>query len=215
MTSSQTADTGLGVSDPDLALFQRAQTGDFASFEQLVHRLQGRVYSVVYRILSQSQDTEDVVQQTFLNVIEHIDTFRGESTVATWVLRIATNLALKIIRKKRGMSTVPFDTQDETFGSVPHPNYIAHWRESAESLLERKELRELLDQVIAELDEKYRVVFVLRDIEGFSTEETAEMLGLSISNVKVRLLRARMHLRERLTREFGDETTRVQANHNH
>jgi RNA polymerase sigma-70 factor (ECF subfamily) len=199
----------------DLALLRRAQTGDFKAFEELVGRLQTRVYTVAYRILGQAQDAEDVVQQTFLSLIEHIETFRGESAVATWVLRIATNFALKGLRKKRGLPTVPFDDQVESFETVPHPDYIAHWRETPDRLLERAELRELLDRAIAELDDKYRVVFVLRDIEGLSTEETAETLGLSISNVKVRLLRARMHLRERLTREVGDGATRVFSDHAH
>lgn len=199
----------------DLALLRRAQTGDFAAFEKLVDRLQGRVYGVAYRILGQAQDAEDVVQQTFLSLIEHIDTFRGESAVATWVLRIATNFALKILRKKRGLPTVPFGEQDESFDTVPHPDYIAQWREAPDSLVERAELRELLDRAIAELEDKFRVVFVLRDIEGLSTEETADVLGLSISNVKVRLLRARMQLRERLTHEFGDAATQVKPDHNH
>jgi RNA polymerase sigma-70 factor (ECF subfamily) len=170
---------------------------------------------VAYRILGHAHDAEDVVQQTFLSLIEHIDTFRGESAVATWVLRIATNFALKILRKKRGLPTVSFDDQVESFDTVPHPDYIAQWRVAPESLVERAELRELLDRAIAELDDKHRVVFVLRDIEGMSTEETADALGLSISNVKVRLLRARMQLRERLTRELGDDTTRIRPDHTH
>jgi len=203
------------AADDYLPLLRRAQTGDFAAFESLVGQLQGRVYGVAYRILGHVQDAEDVVQQTFLSVIEHIDGFRGESAVATWVLRIATNFALKSLRKKRGLPTVSLDTVDESFADVPHPQYIAHWRESADSRLDRSELRELLDRAIAELDDKYRVVFVLRDIEEMSTEETAEALGLSISNVKVRLLRARMQLRERLTRELGDDATRVEPDHRH
>jgi len=203
------------TSEDDLALLRRAQTGDFAAFEGLVNRLQGRVYGVAYRILGQSQDSEDVVQQTFLSLIEHIDSFRGESAVATWVLRIATNFALKILRSRRGLPTVSFDEQDESFATVPHPEYIAQWRETPDDLVERAELRGLLDRAIAELDDKYRVVFVLRDIEGMSTEETAEALGLSQSNVKVRLLRARLQLRERLTRELGDASTRVRPDHDH
>ena len=207
--------TGDSTAEDDLALLRRAQTGDFTAFEGLVGRLQGRVYGVAYRILGQAQDAEDVVQQTFLSLIEHIDTFRGESAVATWVLRIATNFALKILRKKQGLPTVPFDDRDESFETVPHPDFIAQWREAPDGLVERAELRELLDKAIAELDDKYRVVFVLRDIEELSTEETADALGLSISNVKVRLLRARMQLRERLTRELVDEATRVQPDHTH
>jgi RNA polymerase sigma-70 factor, ECF subfamily len=203
------------TAEQDLALLHRAQSGDYTAFEKLVDRFQGRVYGVAYRILGQAQDSEDVVQQTFLSLIEHIETFRGESAVATWILRIATNFALKILRKKRGMRTVSFDDGDESYDEVPHPDYIAKWQESPAGLIERAELRDLLDQAISDLDDKYRVVFVLRDIQEFSTEETAEILGLSVSNVKVRLLRARMQLREKLTRELGDKSTQVHANHNH
>ena len=120
----------------DLALLRRAQMGDCTAFEGLVGRLQGRVYRIAYRILGQSQDAEDVVQQTFMSLIEHIDTFRGESAVATWVLRIATNFALKILRKKRGLLTVPFEERDESFDTVPHPKYIAQWRAAPDGLVE-------------------------------------------------------------------------------
>ena len=135
--------------------------------------------------------------------------------MATWVLRIATNFALKKLRKSRGLPTVSLDRQEESYGTIPHPEVIAEWRETPDVLAERAELRKLLDQAIAELDDKFRVVFVLRDIEGMSTEETAEILGLTQSNVKVRLLRARMHLRERLTRELGNESTQVRPSHLH
>ncbi len=203
-----------GDSADDLPLLHRAQTGDYAAFEALVGRLQARVYGVAYRIVGQSQDAEDVVQQTFLSVIEHLETFRGESAVATWVLRIATNFALKVLRKRRGLPTVSLDAAD-TLAGVPHPQYVARWSEPPEALLERAELREQLDRTIAELDDRHRVVFVLRDIEGLSTRDTAEAVGISEANVKIRLLRARLQLRERLTREFGDDTTRVFPDHAH
>jgi len=201
--------------EDELLMLRRAQTGDFKAFEELVDRFQSRVYGVAYRILGQAQDAEDVVQQTFLSLIENIETFRGESAVATWVLRIATNFALKILRKKRGLPTVELTRDEDTIGSVPHPDFIAQWQQAPEDLAQRAELRVLLDQAIAELDDKYRVVFVLRDIEGLSTQETAETLDLSESNVKVRLLRARMQLRERLTRELGDHATQVMPEHRH
>jgi RNA polymerase sigma-70 factor (ECF subfamily) len=201
--------------EDDLALLHRAQKGEYRAFEQLVERFQGRVYRVAHRILGQVQDSEDVVQQTFLSLIEHIDSFRGESAVATWILRIATNFALKVLRKQRGLQTVPLNEQEESFATIPHPAYIAQWSKATDTLVERAELRKLLDSTIAELDDKYRVVFVLRDIEGLSTHETADALGLSESNVKVRLLRARLQLRERLTREFGDITTQIIPDHQH
>mgnify|MGYP000992428731 CR=1 FL=1 len=93
--------------DPDLGLLRHAQTGDFAAFEELVGRFQPRVYGLALRILGESHDAEDVVQQTFLSLIEHLGEFRGESAVAGWVLRIAANHALKLLRKRRGLPSVP------------------------------------------------------------------------------------------------------------
>jgi RNA polymerase sigma-70 factor (ECF subfamily) len=202
----------------ELALLLQAQKGDFEAFEELVSRFQGRVYSVAYRILGHAQDAEDaedVVQQTFLSVIEHIESFRAESSVAAWILRIATNFALKTIRKRRGVNLSDWENRDESYGSIPHPDFIAEWREPPEALVERAETRTILDEAISELSDLYRVVFVLRDIEGLSTEETASALGITESNVKVRLLRARLQLRERLTRELGDVTKKLDSKHRH
>lgn len=201
--------------DPDLRLFRRAQAGDFAAFEELVGRFQPRVYGLALRILGESHDAEDVVQQTFLSLIEHLGEFRGGSAVVGWVLRIAANHALKLLRKRRGLPTVPPAAADDSYTDVPHPQYIAPWRDDPANLAERHETRELIDRALAELDDKHRAVFVLRDVEGFSVKETAELLGLSEANVKVRLLRARLALRERLTRSLGDENARVRPHSHH
>ena len=132
-------------------------------------------------------------------------------------MRVATNHALGLLRKRSRQRTVPLgeDTGDDGYDGVPHPEFIAQWRETPEDLAVRDEVRELLDAALAELDDKYRLVFLLRDVEGLSTQETADALDISASNVKVRLLRARLMLRERLTRHFGDETTRVVPDHHH
>lgn len=204
--------------DPDLDLFRQARGGDFAAFEALVAGLQSRVYGLAFRILGESHDAEDVAQQTFLSVVEHIQDFRGESAVAAWVLRIAANHALKLLRKRRGLPTVPLaetDGTDEGYATVPHPEFIAPWRDDPADLAARHEVRELIDRALADLDDKYRAVFVLRDVEGFSVRETADVLGISEANVKVRLLRARLALRERLTRALGDETARLFPDHRH
>jgi RNA polymerase sigma-70 factor (ECF subfamily) len=202
----------------DLELLRRSRGGDFAAFEALVVRFQGRVFGLACRILDQRQDAEDVVQQTFLSVLEHLDSFREEAAVATWLLRIAANHALKVLRKRRGLPTVPLQSDaeaDDSYAHVPHPEYIARWWDGPEELAQRAEVRHLIDQALAELDDKYRLVFVLRDVEGFSVRQTAETLGLTEANVKVRLLRARLLLRERLTRALGDETARVFPTHDH
>jgi RNA polymerase sigma-70 factor (ECF subfamily) len=208
----------LAVADPDLDLMRQARDGDFTAFEQLVERLQHRVFGLAYRMLGSQHDAEDVTQQTFLSVVEHLKSFREGSAVVTWVLRIATNHALKLLRKQRGLPTVPLvgnTDPEERYSEVPHPEFIAPWRSDPTDLAEQRETRELIDRALAELDDKYRAVFVLRDVEGFSVKDTAELLGISEANVKVRLLRARLTLRERLTRVFGDEASRVFPDHSH
>lgn len=212
--ASTTVDTSSD--DVQRSLLDRARRGDFAAFETLVEELEPRVYRLALRMLRQSHDAEDVTQQTFLSLIEHLKQFRGESTVAAWVLRIAANHALKLMRKRRGTITTPWEDRgsgEENSAPLPHPDFIAPWRDTPADLAEREEVRRLIDQSMMELDDKYRLVFLLRDVEGLSVRETAEILGLSESNVKVRLLRARLQLRERLTRVLGDETRRVVHEH--
>lgn len=203
--------------DADRPLVHRAQQGDYAAFESLVARHERRLYGLALRIVGRRHDAEEVVQQTFVSVIEHLTDFREEALFSTWLMRVATNHALALLRKRARQRTAPLDedTGDESYGSVPHPEFIAQWRETPEDLAARREVRELLDAALDELDEKYRLVFLLRDVEGLSTQETAEALDISVANVKVRLLRARLMLRERLTRHFGDEATRVVPDHHH
>lgn len=204
--------------DPDLPLLEQARAGDFTAFEALVGRFQGRVFGLAYRMLGEPHDAEDVTQQTFLSLVEHLKDFRGESAVAAWVLRIAANHALKVLRKRRGLPTVPLTDPpgpDEGYADAPHPDYIADWRDDPADLAERHEVRAAIDRCLAGLEDKYRAVFVLRDVEGFSVRETADLLGLTEANVKVRLLRARLALREALTRAFGDDATRVTPDHRH
>ena len=178
----------------------------------LTNRYEQRVYGLAMRMLRQEQDAEDVTQQTFLSVLENLEGFRGEASFSTWVLRIASHAALKIIRKRKGLNTVSLEEATEPsddLNSIPHPEFIADWRQSPEHLVERNEVRRLLDDALTRLDEKHRLVFLLRDVEGLSVRETADALELSEGNVKVRLLRARLQLREDLTRVLGDPGTAV------
>jgi len=203
--------------DADLPLVRKARTGDFDAFEALVEKYQRRIFGRAFRIVRQAQDAEEVVQQTFLSVIEHLEGFREEARFSTWLMRIATNHALVLLRKRKRHRAIPLvdDRSDESYDSVPRPEFIAQWRETPETIAVNRETRQLLDEALDKLDEKYRLVFVLRDVEGLSTAETAEALGISVSNTKVRLLRARLMLREHLTRVFGDEATRVFPGHEH
>jgi RNA polymerase sigma-70 factor (ECF subfamily) len=204
---------------PDAELVRLAKAGELDAFEALTNRYEQRVFGLAMRMLRQEQDAEDVTQQTFLSVLENLVGFRGEASFSTWVLRIASHAALKTIRKRKGLNTVSLDeaTEDsESLNSIPHPEFIADWRQSPELLVERNETRRLLDDALARLDEKHRLVFLLRDVEGFSIQETAEALDLSEANVKVRLLRARLQLREELTRVLGDPARRlIQSPHPH
>jgi RNA polymerase sigma-70 factor (ECF subfamily) len=207
-----------GPSPSDLELFQRARQGEWEAFEALVNRLEPRVFALAMRLLRQRHDAEDATQQTFLKVMENMDQFREEASVATWVLRIATNHALTMLRKRRPDRNVPLQAVRGVNGGdelLPHPEYIAQWKDNPSELAERAEVKRLLHEALDELDEKYRVVFTLRDMEEFSTRDTAQLLGISESNVKIRLLRARLQLRERLTRILGNAATRVEPSDHH
>lgn len=191
--------------DPDLELVERALSGDYAAFESLLRKYERRVYRLAMRIVRQTQDAEEVVQQTFLSVLEHLDGFRQESGFATWLMRIATNHALALLRRRVAHPTVSLTESSRDEDGLPRPEFVAEWRQTAEQIVSDRELRQLLTKILDDLDVKYSLVFVLRDLEGFSTQETAEILHLSENNVKVRLSRARLMLRERLTRLFGEE----------
>lgn len=202
----------------DIQLVQRAKQGDLEAFEELANRHERRIYTLARRITQNEHDAQDVTQQTFLSALEHLHDFREEASFATWIDRIATYAALKILRKRKGLDTVSLDQAtdpDPDSGEIPHPEYIADWRSTPEELIHQSEVRRLLEQALTDLDEKYRLVFLLRDVEGLSVRETAELLGLSETNVKVRLLRARLQLRERLTRVLGDPSTRLEPHPHH
>jgi RNA polymerase sigma-70 factor, ECF subfamily len=203
----------------DIELVARAKGGDLDAFEALANRYEQRVYALALRMLRHQQDAEDVTQQTFLSALENLGGFRGDASFATWLLRIATHAALKVIRKQKGLDTISLEeatAEGDGYDTIPHPEYIADWRHSPEQLVQKNEIQRLLDEALAKLDEKHRLVFLLRDVEGLSVKETAETLGLSEANTKVRLLRARLQLREQLTRTLGDPERRVvRVPHNH
>ena len=203
---------------PDADLLNLAKAGDLDAFEALATRHEKRIFSLAMRMVRQQQDAEDITQQTLLSALENLQGFRGEASFSTWVLRIASHAALKVIRKRRGLDTVsleaatePSDNED----SVPHPEFIADWRHSPADLVENREVQRLLDHALDRLDDKHRLVFLLRNVEGLSIQETAEALHLSEANTKVRLLRARLQLREELTRALGDPATRIERGHHH
>ena len=202
--------------DPDLKLVETAQSGDYAAFESLVRRYESQVYRLAMRIVRQQQDAEEIVQQTFLSVLEHLSDFRREPVFRTWLLRIATNHGLAMLRRRASRPTVSMGdaSDDDDADGAPRPECIAEWRQPPEEIAADRETRRILTEVLDQLDIKYAIVFVLRDLEGFSIQETAETLSISEENVKVRLSRARLMLRERLTELFGvEQATQEKAEH--
>lgn len=200
-------------------LVRRAQEGDLDAFEDLTNRYEKRVYSVAYRILRDAHEAEDVAQETFMSALEGLPRFRRESSFGSWLLRIATHAALKALRKRRRLDAAPLDCEEEDcieLDRLPLPETVAVWQRSPEELAQNREAMRLIEKALAELDDKRRIVFVLRDMEGLSVRETADILGISEGNVKVRLLRARLELRERLTKWFGDPRRKISLkNHRH
>lgn len=203
--------------DVDAAAVAAAQGGDFAAFDALVRKYERPMFGLALGLLRRREDAEDAVQRAFLSVVEHLQGFRGDAAFRTWLVRIVTNHALEILRKGRGLVTVPYaDQPDESEDAgPPFPRFIAAWKENPERLAERAETADLLEAALDELDPGHRAVFLLRDVEGLSVAETAASLHLTEANVKVRLLRARLRLRERLTAAFGDPATRLAPRSHH
>jgi RNA polymerase sigma-70 factor (ECF subfamily) len=182
-------------------LVDRAKAGDMEAFAELVRRYERRIYRMARQITQNDEDAEDVLQDSFLKAFEHLDSFQGQSKFYTWVTRIAVNESLMKLRKRKSDRTVSLDENIET-DEEPIVREIAVWDDTPESKYSQEELRQILDRAIESLKPIFRTVFILRDVEELSTEETAEVLGLSVAAVKSRLLRARLQLRERLTRVF-------------
>jgi RNA polymerase sigma-70 factor, ECF subfamily len=188
------------VSD-ELQLVRAAKGGDVGAFEQLVKRYDRNVFRIANHITHSREDAEDVVQEAFLKAYSNLEKFQEQSKFYTWLVRIAVNEALMKLRKRRPERFVSLDedvkTEDDSL-----PREVADWSPNPEQLYNQEELRDILSRTIQGLPPTFRTVFVLRDVEGLSTEETAEALDLSVPAVKSRLLRARLQLRERLNRYF-------------
>ena len=200
----------------DRDLVARAKAGDFDAFDALVRRHERRAYGLAFGILQSREDAQDAVQKAFLAVIGHLAGFREEAAFGTWLSRIVTNQALELLRSRKVRKAEVYDeSASRDDGPLATPAYIAAWTETPEDLAGREETRRLIGEALADLEEKHRTVFVLRDMEGRSVAETAAALGITEGNVKVRLLRARLKLRERLTGVFGDPATRVEPRHDH
>ena len=185
----------------EMLLVRRAKRGDDQAFEELVRRYDRNVFRIAQHITQNREDAEDVVQEAFLKAYGNLSKFQEQSKFYTWLVRIAVNEALMKLRRRKPERTVSLDeevkTEDDSL-----PREVADWSPNPEQMYNQAELRDILTRTIQGLPEGFRTVFVLRDKEGLSTEETAQALELSVPAVKSRLLRARLQLRERLNRFF-------------
>jgi RNA polymerase sigma-70 factor (ECF subfamily) len=172
----------------------------------LVHRYDRNVFRIAQHITQNREDAEDVVQDAFLKAYENLQGFQEQSKFYTWLVRIAVNEALMRLRRRRPERMVSLDEEVKT-DEDSMPREVADWSPNPEQLYTQSELRDILGKTIQGLPSSFRTVFVLRDVEGLSTEETAEALDLSIPAVKSRLLRARLQLRERLNKYFKKRKT--------
>jgi RNA polymerase sigma-70 factor (ECF subfamily) len=185
----------------DQEILAQLKAGDMSACKACVESHSDGLYRLAYRILRDEAAAEDVVQDTFLNAFKALDQFDGRSTLGTWLFRIAYNNALMRLRRNKPAVSLDANDDDPALGFTP---VVLPWRETPEDVIARQEIRELLEQAIAALPESLYTVFQLRDIEERSTAETAQIVGLSEAAVKVRLHRARLLLREKLSGYFGE-----------
>ncbi|TMQ26612.1 MAG: sigma-70 family RNA polymerase sigma factor [Candidatus Rokuibacteriota bacterium] len=202
-------DSPAMTSDEQL-LLSRAAAGDAGALEGLMGRYSARVYRLAYGITRNQADAEEIVQDVFLQLVLKGAGFEGRSAVGSWIYRVTTNVALNKRRGKRREVETPLDDCLPTFKADGHREgpralLVADWSQRPDAELLSGEARQILDEAIDRLPEHYRAVLILRDVEELSNEEVADIVGDSVSAVKTRLHRARMALRELLTRRLGAE----------
>jgi len=210
MTSEPAQFGERAETNDDLELVQASKDGDVAAFEQLVKRYDRRLFRVAQSVTHNREDSQDAVQEAFLKAYQHLGDFRGDSQFSTWLIRITLNQSLMKLRKLRRTREVALD---EDFGTDEDvlPREVIDWAPNPEQLYSVSELRNILIKTIEELRPILRAVFVMQDLEGLSTVQTAEVLNLSQSAVKSRLWRARLQLRERLNKYFGKSAESAQV----
>ena len=188
------------ASDPDAEAVARVQGGDVDAFEDLINRHSRRVYRTLVGILGNPEEACDAMQDTFLKAFKHLGNFQGRSKFSTWLVSIASNTGLQLLRERKRVQSLDDDVDtDDGF----RPQQIRAWSDDPEQSYSKTEVRSLVEDHVMKLPAKYRVVVMLRDIEQLSIEETAAALGLGIPALKSRHLRGRMMLREALTPHFA------------
>src|SRR5215470_1457933 len=203
MTAGSTQFAEKASTSDDLDLVHAAQDGDMYAFEELVDRYDRKLLRIAEHITRNREDSQEAVQDAFLKAFQHIGDFREDSQFSTWLIRITVNQSLMKLRKLRTTKEVSLDDDFQSGGDT-FPREVADWAPNPEELYGRSELRNILVKAFEGLRPILRTVFVLRDIEGLSIDQTAEVLDLSHTAVKARLFRARFQLREQLSEYFSE-----------
>ncbi len=193
-----------GAGKPESELVAQAKAGSSEAFEELVNRYERRIFRLAMRLTGNTEDAEDVLQETFLKAFEHLPDFRQDSRFYTWLVRIAVNEGLMKLRKRRSDRSEPLEDAVDDDGQVI-PRDFRDWKPNPEQLTSQEEMERILLGAAAQLPPSLRTVFMLRDVEELSTEETAQALNLTLGAVKARLFRARFQLREELSKTFNRE----------
>lgn len=181
---------------------------DPAAIGALFEAFADRIYRLALGLLRDPAAAEDIVQETFLSALTHLDRFEGRSSLGTWLYRVAYNAAIDRLRRRTDEPLPPDEPEEQTGLALPLPQAIVDWSDTPERWQADREVAAEIERAIAELPQTLRVVLILRDVEGLSTEETAETLGLSVTATKVRLHRARLAMRERLSVYFRERLPR-------
>jgi RNA polymerase sigma-70 factor (ECF subfamily) len=198
-----------GILDPDRALVESSKSGDVSAFEELVRRYDGKLYRIAQGITHNNEDAEEVVQTAFLKAYQNLDRFQGNARFSTWLIRIAMNESCMKLRKQVSKKEQSLDTQNGFRAEENNDSQLdlTDWATNPESLYSAAELKQILGTCLQKLQPTLRVVFFLRDLEGHSISETSGILNLTATAVRTRLSRARLQLRQELTRYFKKATS--------
>ena len=184
----------------EIKLIEQAQRGDRKSLAELVKIYEQTVYNFSFKICRNKDKAEHTMQETFLSMVKSLNQFSGQSKLSTWLYRVVSNHCLMLARSESKYTYASFEDEEADIDEKS----IADWKVTPDKVTENNELKEHLDKAIEKLPADYRIVFMLRDVEGFSTEETAKMVELSVPAVKSRLHRARSFLRNELNGMFSE-----------
>lgn len=194
------------IEDPDHDLVTRAKGGDLTAFSELIHIYGRRVFRTLVGLLGDPDEALDAMQDTFLKAFQGLKQFQGRSKFSTWMITIAMNTGIQRLRERVPAESLDEDVQDR---QGFRPKQLQGWTENPEQLYSKQQRRVLVETAVRRLPAKYRIVVLLRDLEGMSTEEAAASLRLSVPALKARLLRGRLMLRESLSGHFQNEPAEV------